>query len=112
MADITIYPDLADTQQTTEQILTHTMQGKRVRMLVPHGRSRQVVQRIRTKLTRVRAKLRLAGKVPQQFRLNQTTHPETHAGVRFDCIIFWIERNDRHDIALLFESMEIKRVQD
>lgn len=108
MADLTVSPDLDNTTQIVEMVLTHALQGKRVRMLVPAGQARKICQRVRTLVTRVRDRVRAQGKSPQLFKLLSTIHPETHSGVRFDCIIWYVERNNRHKLQHLLESMEIE----
>lgn len=108
MALITVSPDLDDTKQITEMVLTHALKGHRVRMLVPAGSSRMVCQRVRTLVTRIREKVRNHGQIPQMFKLLSSIHPETHEGIRFDCIIWHVERNTRHKLMSLLEQMEIQ----
>lgn len=108
MALITVHPDLEDTKQIAEMVLTHALKGHRVRMLVPAGSSRLTCQRVRTLVTRIREKVRTRGKVPDMFKLLSTVHPETHDGHRFDCIIWRVERNTRHKLQSLLERMEIE----
>jgi hypothetical protein len=77
-----IDPPLDDTTKLVEAVLLATVNlNERVKFLVPAGRSRLVIARIRTMMSRRRNKLRQHEKRVKYFRLNSTVHRETHQGV-------------------------------
>ena len=82
-------PALADTNALLLQVLQLVLKDERVCFLCPAGDSIAIVQRLRMQLSRQRQRMRARGRSIQEFTLNSTTHPETHEGIRCDCIVMW-----------------------
>lgn len=84
--------DLFDTEKLVEEILVVVLREReRVAFLVKAGEAHNTCARIRTFISRTRRKMQSRGKRPKHFRLNSHWHPETHDGIRYDCIIMWHE---------------------
>lgn len=83
-------PNLQDTEQLLVQILPHVVQSdSRVAFLCPAGDAKNMLARIRVMLSRKRKKLNARGRRAKIFTLRSTIHPETHQGIRYDCIVVW-----------------------
>lgn len=103
----TITPPTEDTEKLVEQVLLATrIHGERVKFLVPPGQARLVIARIRTMMSRRRAKLKKRDKLVKYFRLNSTVHRETHEGQRFDCIVMWQEVTKNQEFRQIISEVE------
>lgn len=100
---IRISPPLDDTKELLTQVMTHVLDNQRVAFCVPAGRSRNVLARIRVMISRKRALLEARGIPPKRFTLHSSVHPETHNGVRKECIVMWRTVSDSH---VLTEKLE------
>lgn len=101
-----IDPTLTDTEEILGEILKVILSGdERASILVPAGKSFHMCARIRTMISRRRAKLLREGKNPRRFKLNSTVHTETHDGKRMECIVFWQEQNDTHFLTQVAEDL-------
>lgn len=102
---VRIEPNLSDTEKLVETILMEVLVGNRCAFLVPAGGAFHVTARIRTMISRNRKKMLAKGRQPLRFTLMSTVHPETHEGVRFDCIIMWKHVTIVHEMASELEDM-------
>jgi hypothetical protein len=74
----------------------HAEPETRVAFLCESGTGEDILQRLRVMISRKRATLTTAGRRPKKFRLRSTVHPETHSGIRYDCVIVWKQVTDIH----------------
>lgn len=104
---IRLTPNLSDTEELLGQILTHVIPDPmaRVSFLVPAGQGFNVCARIRTMISRKRKKISNEGKRPKRFQLNSSVHPETHEGMRMECVVIWQRINDSHGMLETVEEM-------
>jgi hypothetical protein len=105
---IRINPDLNNTEEVLTELLKGIMSGdgnNRVMLLVPANGAFHMCARIRTQISRKRKKLEKKGVKPKRFTLRSTVHPETHNGIRHDCIVFWREINDSHTLTEILEDL-------
>lgn len=79
------------------QFLTHAQRGERVQFLVPPSSGPQVVQRLRSALTRSRRRNERNGRKPAMFGVRAEFYPYTDAaGVRHECVVMWTEKTPYH----------------
>jgi hypothetical protein len=95
--------DKLNTQQLLAAILIQVREDKRVSFLCAAGNGGAVMQRIRVALSRVRKTMEEDAIPIGMFTLRNSIHPETHESRRYDCVVVWRERNDRHET---LESLE------
>jgi stalled ribosome rescue protein Dom34 len=101
-----ITPDLDNTQELATQIMALVMtEGNRVTFLVPPSQGVNIIARVRTKLSRKRRELAARGKRFKRFKLRATVHPHTEAGVRYDSLVFWVERSEFHQMTEELEDL-------
>jgi hypothetical protein len=105
---IRIEPNIKDTEEIIQLFLPLTLEGKRASFLVGAGESFLVLARIRTMISRKRSSMRARGKKPRRFTLMSSVHPETHDGVRQDCIIVWIEVRESHMLSEVLDDLLAK----
>ncbi len=83
-------PNIGHTETLLLQVLSPIIKdNERVRFLCDAGTGADVLQRMRTMLSRKRRDAEARGKKPRRFKLRASIHPETHNGKRFDCVVCW-----------------------
>ena len=98
--------DLDNTEVLLGEILSVVLPtDERISFLVPSGRAKDYIARIRVKMSRTRAKLARQKRKLRRFQLNSTVHPETYDGKRFDCIVMWKHVLDSHIVAEKLEDL-------
>lgn len=97
--------DIANTKQVCTTIMNHVLAGERIAFLVGPSQGLHVVARIRVMLSRTRKEAARQGKRLKKFTLRMTVHPETHAGIRYDCIVCWTEVNLTHSLLETAEGL-------
>ncbi len=86
------------------QCLLHMNSGKRVTFLCESGTGRDVVQRVRMRLSRLRNSMDAKNLPKQHFRLRSNVFSYTNRrGKRMDCIVLEKIKTRDHEI---FETME------
>lgn len=98
-------PNLVDTQALLEQVLPHIVRDERVAFTVPAGTALKLLNRMRVMLSRRRKALQRRGKNPKQFILCSSVHPETHDGVRLECVVLWQQITERNQMAELLQDV-------
>jgi hypothetical protein len=98
-------PALEDTNKLLLQVLQQVLQDERVCFTCPAGESDAIVQRLRMQLSRHRQRMRARGKVIQEFTLHSSTHPETHSGIRYDCVVMWRVKSKVQQAELEMEKL-------
>lgn len=99
-------PNIDHTETLLSQVLNLVLQDEvRAGFLCDSGTGHDIVQRLRTMLSRKRALLMRKGKKPRRFKLRATIHPETHNGKRFDCVIMWKQVEDFHTMTEALEDI-------
>lgn len=103
-----VTPNLSNTEDILAKILPPAFAGERVSFLVGAGQSFHVMARVRTQISRKRTLLRNRGVKPKLFNLMSSVHPETHNGIRHDCIIIWIEVRESHVLSETLDDLLAK----
>lgn len=98
-------PNLDDTQALLEQVLPHIMRDERVAFVVPAGTATRLLNRVRVMLSRRRKALQRRGKNPKQFLLCSSVHPETHDGIRMECVVLWQTITERNQMTELLQDV-------
>jgi len=90
--------DINETSLMTGIILTHTNAGNRVNFLVPAGRGKDYIARIRVMISRTRVNMRNNNKRVKQFIFRAESHPCTdlETGKRHDSVWMWQEQTMVH----------------
>ena len=88
---------------TTEILLGNVMHvclaGNRSTFLCPPGMGPTIVQRLRMKLSRVRATMDAKGKAKIHFRMEARCYPYTNRkGIRSDCVVLEFVKTKTHEI--------------
>lgn len=102
---IRIKPELGDTYSILLSIIKHGLEGQRVMFLVPASQGDNYIARIRTKLTRTRKEMIAKNRRQKRFKLRATKHQHTEGGIRYDALVFWLERGINHTIAEDLEDL-------
>ena len=78
------------------EVLKFALKGERVQFLIRAGGAGPCVQRMRVELSRSRTKHKKAGRAYREFTLRHQCYPYTEKGVRYDCLVMWIEITRSH----------------
>ena len=85
-----------NTAELLRDILLHTQEGNRVMWLEEPTRGDPKMQAVRVRLSRLRADRKRKGKKMKHFTLHHSVHRHTEGGKRFDCVVVWRTKSDRH----------------
>lgn len=102
---IRVAPDLDSTRDIIERIMPILNDGERVAFLCPSGQADLILTRVRVMISRTRRGMRQRNRKPKQFRLLSTVHPETHEGIRMECIVLEKEVNFNHQLGEHLEDL-------
>lgn len=95
-----------DTEKLLGAILIQINLDHHVQFLTPPGRGEAVIQRCRVMLSRVRGRLKEAGRPAKHYKLHHSTYPYSdRTGMRHDCVVVWKSKNQRHNIIESLEQM-------
>lgn len=95
--------DINNTELLLGTIQRCISNGGRCLFLCQPGMGPVVLQRLRTKLARVRKSMREQGKPRQHFTLHHSIHPHTEFAQRYDAVVVWKTQSDKHKMT---ESLE------
>lgn len=96
--------NINDTTILLGEILTETLTN-RIMFLTAPGEARNVIQRCRVMLSRVRKRLKQDGRRRKHFTLNHTIHPHTEHGKRYDCLVVWRSTHIVHSMSETLEDL-------
>lgn len=92
-------PEELTTAELLGQVLLSARDGTHVQLLAAPRNAGRVIQRLRTALSRSRARNRERGKKVEEFTLRHSTYDYTKAdGTRHECLVMWIEKGFHHKI--------------
>ena len=100
-----VTPDLDSTRDILEKILPPLIRDERVAFVCPSGQAELILTRIRVMISRNRKSLRAKNRKPRKFRLLSSVHPETHGGIRMDCIVLSREVSFAHELEEQLEDL-------
>lgn len=98
--------NINNTSELTLEILKGIIkEDDRVSFLAPAGMGEVILTRIRTHISRRRSHMKRAGKKMKYFRLKSTVHPETHNGIRYDCVVCFKHVSEIADMSETLEDL-------
>lgn len=78
------------------EVISLAHNGARVQFLVRAGGGAACAQRMRVELSRSRKRHKQAGRSYKEFTLKHQCYPYTKEGIRYDCVVMWIEIRRTH----------------
>ena len=97
--------DVMDTKALLGDIMRHTYAGEQVMFLCEPSLGVRRMQAARVMLSRVRNSLKNKGRKRKYFGLHHSIFPWTEGGKRFDCVVVWAHKNERHQMTEMLEDM-------
>jgi hypothetical protein len=97
--------NIDDTAALLKSIMQNILVDKRVMFLCEPGMGVRRIQAARVMLSRTRAKLKRKGKKIRYFGMHHHIMPWTENAKRYDCVVVWGSKSQRHQIMETLEDM-------